>query len=135
VSRTDYPDLYAAVGTTYGAGDGSTTFNVPNLQGRVAVGLDATQTEFSTLGETGGANSHGHTLGAGWAALRASGTPFAQSFQNGTLVTYKPDAWFGSAGGTPSEGEGQYPAVMLGGGTDDGSTLQPYIAMAYIIKT
>lgn len=32
VSRTDYPQLFAAVGTTFGAGDGSTTFNVPTLQ-------------------------------------------------------------------------------------------------------
>lgn len=31
VSRTDYADLYAVIGTTYGAGDGSTTFNLPNL--------------------------------------------------------------------------------------------------------
>jgi len=31
VSRSTYPDLFAAIGTTYGAGDGSTTFNVPNL--------------------------------------------------------------------------------------------------------
>lgn len=31
VSRTDYADLFAVIGTTYGAGDGSTTFNLPNL--------------------------------------------------------------------------------------------------------
>lgn len=31
VSRTDYADLYAVIGDTYGAGDGSTTFNLPNL--------------------------------------------------------------------------------------------------------
>ena len=38
VSRTQYPDLFSALGTTYGAGDGSTTFNVPscfNLYSRV----------------------------------------------------------------------------------------------------
>ena len=34
VSRTNYAALFAAIGTTYGAGDGSTTFNVPNLSGR-----------------------------------------------------------------------------------------------------
>lgn len=33
ISRVTYPALFAAIGTTYGAGDGSTTFNVPNLQG------------------------------------------------------------------------------------------------------
>ena len=31
VSRTTYADLFAVIGTTYGAGDGSTTFNIPNL--------------------------------------------------------------------------------------------------------
>lgn len=34
VSRTDYAALFAAIGTTYGAGDGSSTFNLPNLNGR-----------------------------------------------------------------------------------------------------
>lgn len=33
IPRTDYADLFNAIGTTYGAGDGSTTFNLPNLQG------------------------------------------------------------------------------------------------------
>ena len=40
VSRSTYPDLFAAIGTTYGAGDGSTTFNVPDLRGRVPAGKD-----------------------------------------------------------------------------------------------
>jgi microcystin-dependent protein len=39
VSRTGYAGLFAAYGTTYGAGDGSTTFNLPNLQGRVVAGV------------------------------------------------------------------------------------------------
>ena len=34
VSRTDYSDLFEAIGTQYGEGDGTTTFNVPNLSGR-----------------------------------------------------------------------------------------------------
>ncbi len=38
VSRTAYPALFAELGTTYGAGDGSTTFHLPDLQGRVPVG-------------------------------------------------------------------------------------------------
>lgn len=58
VSRTTYADLYAVVGTTFGAGDGSTTFNVPNLKGRIPVGLDTAQTEFDARGETGGAKTH-----------------------------------------------------------------------------
>lgn len=63
VSRTNatYGRLFAAIGTTYGVGDGSTTFNLPNLKGRVPVGFDSTQTEFDTLGETGGAKTHALT--------------------------------------------------------------------------
>ena len=38
VYRGDYPDLFAVIGTTYGSGDGSTTFNLHNLSGRVVVG-------------------------------------------------------------------------------------------------
>jgi len=41
VSRTLYADLFAKVGTTYGAGDGSTTFNLPDLRGMFARGWDA----------------------------------------------------------------------------------------------
>ena len=58
ISRATYAALFAAIGTTYGAGDGSTTFNLPNLKGRVPVGVDAAQTEFDTRGETGGAKTH-----------------------------------------------------------------------------
>lgn len=58
VSRTTYADLFTVCGTTYGAGDGSTTFNLPNLKGRMPVGLDSSQAEFDTRGETGGAKTH-----------------------------------------------------------------------------
>jgi microcystin-dependent protein len=58
VSRTTYATLFARIGTTYGIGDNSTTFNLPNLKGRVVVGVDAAQTEFNALGETGGAKTH-----------------------------------------------------------------------------
>jgi microcystin-dependent protein len=58
VSRSTYSSLFGLVGTTYGVGDGSTTFNIPNLSGRVPVGRDAGQTEFDVLGETGGTKTH-----------------------------------------------------------------------------
>lgn len=54
VSRTTYATLFAIVGTTYGSGNGSTTFNLPNLKGRTVVGYDSGQTEFNALGKTGG---------------------------------------------------------------------------------
>jgi microcystin-dependent protein len=58
ISRTTYADLFTAIGTTYGVGDGTTTFNIPDLRGRVPVGTDSSQTEFDALGETGGAKTH-----------------------------------------------------------------------------
>ena len=59
LSRTNplYTRLWNAISTNYGVGDGSSTFNVPNLQGRIPVGKDAT-VDFDTLGETGGAKTH-----------------------------------------------------------------------------
>lgn len=58
VSRTTYAGLFAVLGTTYGAGNGTSTFNLPNFKGRVPVGLDSTQVEFDALGEVGGAKTH-----------------------------------------------------------------------------
>ena len=58
VSRTTYAGLFAVIGTAYGAGNGSSTFNVPDLRGRIPVGRDSGQTEFDALGETGGEKTH-----------------------------------------------------------------------------
>lgn len=58
VSRATYADLFALIGTTYGVGNGTSTFNLPNLKGRVPVGRDAAQVEFDVLAETGGAKTH-----------------------------------------------------------------------------
>lgn len=60
VSRTTYADLFAIIGTTYGAGNGSTTFNVPDLRGRVPVGLNATDPEFDALGKKSGRKNTNH---------------------------------------------------------------------------
>jgi microcystin-dependent protein len=43
VSRTMYADLFSAIGTTFGAGDGATTFNTPDLRGRAVVGAGSGQ--------------------------------------------------------------------------------------------
>jgi len=44
ISRTAYSSLFTVIGTTYGVGDGSTTFNLPDLRGNVPVGVKSTQT-------------------------------------------------------------------------------------------
>ena len=54
VSRSTYADLFAVISTTYGAGDGSTTFNVPQLQGKMPQGYDGST---YNLAGTGGANT------------------------------------------------------------------------------
>lgn len=65
VSRVTYADLFTAIGTTWGVGDGSTTFNLPNLARRVTLGVGgtATSTAFTgtTLGSTGGEEVHVQT--------------------------------------------------------------------------
>lgn len=74
VSRTTYADLFTAIGTTYGTGDGSSTFNLPDLRGRVIAGQDdmggssanrlTNQTgglDGDTLGATGGSETHALT--------------------------------------------------------------------------
>ncbi len=53
VSRTAYADLFKIIGTTYGAGDGSTTFNLPNMGGRSVVGKSSSK----ALANTGGSTS------------------------------------------------------------------------------
>lgn len=54
ISRTTYAALFNAIGTTYGAGDDSTTFNIPDLSGRVAIGSSAAH----AIGTNGGEESH-----------------------------------------------------------------------------
>lgn len=86
VSRSDYSGLWTVIGATYGAGDGSTTFNVPDLRGRVVAGKDdmgGTSANRLTnqsgglngdvLGATGGAETHTLTT-AQLAAHAHSGT-------------------------------------------------------------
>lgn len=73
VSRTTYANLFAAIGTTYGAGDGSTTFNVPDLRGRVIAALD--NMGGTDAGRLDWANTLGTNGGAQTVALAAGNIP------------------------------------------------------------
>lgn len=63
VSRTTYAGLFAVIGTTYGNGNGTSTFNVPNLNGRVIVGLDPSDADFNALNDQFGSKTHTLTVG------------------------------------------------------------------------
>lgn len=62
ISRTEYAELYAVIGTSYGAGDGSTTFNLPDKRGRTSAGFDSTNTNFNSIGKHIGEETHTLTV-------------------------------------------------------------------------
>ena len=64
LSRTTYAELWAALGTTYGAGDGSTTFNVPDARGRFCVGPDDMGTAQGSAGRLDALDARGNAGGA-----------------------------------------------------------------------
>lgn len=122
--RTDYAALFAIIGTTYGAADG-THFTVPSLKGKVVVGYNSAETEFDTLGETGGEKTH---------ALIAGELP------NVTLTVPRAGNNTAGSGGyfvmsTSNGGENIVSGGLTGAGGTAHNNLQPYIAMPYIIKT
>lgn len=57
VSRTLYSALFSTIGTTYGSGDGSQTFSLPNLSGRVPIQHNSADSDFNPLGKTAGAKT------------------------------------------------------------------------------
>lgn len=122
VSRSEFAALFAVIGTTYGGGDKSTTFNVPNLQGKMIIGADSTY----TLGRTGGsAKAHAqiHVNGGDQIHFqRKSGTFKSNISLGGT----------GSSIGV-QEKTGTF-VVNVVGDNDTTCALPPYISMNYIIK-
>ena len=122
VSRTTYATLFGVIGVVYGVGNGTTTFNVPNLRGRVVVGFDVSQVEFDVLGETGGAKTH---------TLTAAEIP--SHTHNFSLNTTSGGTGKGYAGLDATAA-----STTTDGGTGGGTThnnLQPYMALNYIIAT
>ena len=64
VKRSDYPHLFSVIGTNFGTGDGSTTFNVPDLRGCVPAGKDNMGGTPANRLTTSGSGIDGPTLGA-----------------------------------------------------------------------
>ena len=121
ISRTTYAALFAITGILYGVGDGSTTFNIPDLRGRVPVGL-STDTEFDALGETGGEKTHVLTV----AELAAH----THTYNKATTYDH-----------TQAGSENERGAIVASADTgsagsgDAHNNLQPYQTVNFIIKT
>lgn len=129
-SKTEYVDLYAKIGDRYNlSGDSDNTkFRVPNIQGRVPVGLDATQTEFVTLGETGGSKTD--DLSNAYAKIGARAEGYMTYTEVGGKPSYTTNYMLVGSRGQGSDLAQTY-GTELGGSI---STLQPYIVVNYIIK-
>jgi microcystin-dependent protein len=92
VSRSSYADLFTAEGTDFGAGDGSTTFNLPDLRGRIPLGQAVSGTG-SALGASGGSlNMGGGQINLPQLALNFT-TP-AVSFSAGAISAFTPSFSF-----------------------------------------
>lgn len=131
ISRTTYATLFTAISTTYGVGDGSTTFNLPNLKGKIPVGYNSAETEFDTLGETGGAKTHTLTV----AEMPSHKHSRIEDFYNYSASNA---AHFGSVykEATPVQtGRSDNTTIQNAGGGGEHNNLQPYIVLNYIIKT
>lgn len=110
VSRVTYADLFAAIGENFGAGNGSTTFNLPDLRGRFPFGVAVSGTG-NTLGATFGQIDHVHSGPAHThqVAAHTHTMPHTHSVpHNGWTATEKtpPDADVLQAGGSGAGGEG-----------------------------
>jgi microcystin-dependent protein len=143
VSRTTYAGLFAVVGETYGAGDSSTTFNVPNLKGKFPVGLNAAEGEFDALAETGGEKthtlteaelaSHNHTQNAHYHSVGRGATAGAEANYLATSSGSSTD--YTSPFTTGCKALDATATNNTAGSGTAHQNLPPYITLQFIIKT
>lgn len=145
VSRTTYAALFATIGTAFGAGDGSTTFNVPDLRGRVPAGMDNMGGVAANRLTTGGSGVNGAALGAAGGAethtltvaeLAAHGHEVKTRDGAGATPAGLPLGW--QSGGSAPNGSPTSTgntAVTSTGGDGAHNNTQPTLVLNYVIKT
>lgn len=137
VSRTTYANLFAAIGTTYGAGDGSTTFNLPDCRGRVGAGKDDMGGSAASRLTTGGSGVNGAALGATGGAQTHVLTVNQLANHSHTQVAVNSSA--GSSGypaqSNSSSGTNVAGTTQAAGMNEAHNNTQPTIVFNKIIKT
>ena len=142
VSRTTYSSLFSILGTTFGSGDGSTTFNLPNYADRMPIGAG---TIASSVGASGGSAttalsvsnlpSHNHS-----ASVSDPGHQHTIPIQGGNGSVNGANSLVGSPGqdtGRVTESAGTGISVSVGstGSGTPATTISPYLGINFIIKT
>lgn len=133
VSRTTHATLFAVISTTYGTGNGSTTFNLPDLRGRIPLGLDnmgGSTASRITSASTNGANST--TLG-GAGGSETHTLDISQMPAHTHPIGNTSDRGAGGGGGI-LQNNGNINSGSTGGGGAHSNT-QPWLALNYLIKT
>lgn len=139
VSRTTYADLFTAIGTTFGVGNGTTTFNVPDFRRRVPVGAGGTGTGTlgNALGNTGGAETHTLAISEmplhGHPYRASSGGGIGSNTTGGFMVDSDLDQNYSAFTGAPTEAMGEQIGGTGGGGAHN--NMPPSLVVNYIIKT
>ena len=119
VSRSTYAALWTTIGTTYGVGDGSTTFNVPDMRGRMPVGVGS-HADVSALGNNDGATladrrvKHKHSR-AGSASMTGVNSSLALGGSNSSIGLGGSNSSISLPGGAPDGGVNNTGAFQTGG--------------------
>lgn len=127
ISREIYANLFEVIDSTFGGGDGTTTFNIPNLKGKIPVGLNSDDSDFNILGKTGGEKTHILTSNEMPSHNHRQTVTASRSGSGTTYVSWNANNLFGNNDTAARN------TLNTGGGKAH-NNLQPYITLNYIIK-